>query len=112
MPQFTSLESRGKSSIRVQNRSVTYFSVASGQVLWDRAEIESFESDSSRLKVTTMTHHHVEQSNSIFFAYHAISPAYQRAFAVVAKYLDSTHMPTYRKQYATHNHQNTGGQYL
>ena len=91
---------------------MNYFSVASGQVLWDRVELERFESNSSRLKVTTMTHHHVEQSNSIFFANDAISPAYQRPFAVVAKYLDTAHVPTYRKQYANINIKMPGGKYL
>jgi hypothetical protein len=81
-------------------------------MLWDRAELERFESDSSRLQVTSMTHHHVEQSNSIFFAYHAIGPAYQRTFAVVAKYLYSAHVPTRRKQYATDSRQNTAGNCL
>jgi hypothetical protein len=63
-----------------------YRLATSRHLLYDQAEFSSFESDPSRFQITSVAYHHIQQSDTIFFAYHVISVACQRPFTVVTEY--------------------------
>jgi hypothetical protein len=81
-----SLKRAGKRLAEFRMTQASIVLTTSRHLLYHHAEFSSLESNPSRFQITSVAYHHIQQSDTIFFAYHVISVACQRPFTVVTEY--------------------------